>query len=137
MIASPPAFDATVDGEVNVQGGGEIRLAATPSASLTIRESLSLAGGSLSGQGRVVVEGPTLVLASGAPTTEDQASCLRNGVILDMYGGGMWSGGGVQARDGVMVVNRGLVEMSAGGGVLFGHGEGRESVLPLGFRATG
>ncbi|CAM9742517.1 unnamed protein product, partial [Scytosiphon promiscuus] len=121
-VASPPTFNATVEGDVNVHGGGEIRLAATASASLTIRGSLSLAGGGLSGQGRVVVEGPTLVLVSGASTIEDQASSLRNGLILDMQGGGAWSGGGVQAKDGVIVLNRGLVEVSAGNGAWFGHG---------------
>lgn len=130
-VASPPAFDATVDGDINVQGGGEIRLAATPSASLRIRGSLSLAGGGLSGQGRVVVEGSTLVMASSASAIEDQVSCLRNGLILDMQGGGVWSGGGVQARDGVVVVNRGLVEVSAGSGALFGHGKGRETMVIL------
>lgn len=130
-IASPPVFSATVNGDVNVQNSGEIRLAATQLATLSVLGSLTLAGGGLSGQGRVEVEGSTFVVGSGMPSDGgvdvdgDGASFLKNGVTLDMYGGGAWSGGGLQARDGVSVVNRGRLSLSAGGGTWFGHGEER------------
>lgn len=125
VIAFPPAFSATVDGDVNVQSNGEIRLAATQSAALTILGSLTLAGGGLSGQGRIEVEGSTLVVASDGDVDGDGGSSLKNGVTLDMYGGGVWSGGGLQASDGVSVVNRGQLSLSADGGTWFGHGEER------------
>lgn len=90
---------------------------------MVVLGSLTLAGGGLSGRGRISVEGSTLVVASAGGEEED-ASSLRNGLTLDMYGGGEWSGGGLQARDGVTVVNRGLLEASAGGRIWFGHGKG-------------
>ncbi|CAM9983877.1 unnamed protein product, partial [Ectocarpus fasciculatus] len=132
-VESPPGFNATVDGDVNVQGDAEVRLAAaTRAATVVVLGSLTLAGGGLSGRGRVSVEGSTLVVAS-AGDEEEGASSLRNGVTLDMYGGGEWSGGGLQARDGVTVVNRGLLEASAGGGIWFGHGGDFGARAPLDF----
>lgn len=129
-IASPPAFSATVTGDVNVQSNGEIRLAATQSAALTVIGPLTLAGGGLSGQGRIQVEGSTLIVASGVSSDGgvdvDEASSLKNGVTLDMFGGGVWSGGGLQARDGVSVVNRGQLFLSADRGTWFGHGKERQ-----------
>lgn len=125
-IASPPSFSATVDGDVNVNNNGEIRLAGTQSAALTVLGSFTLSGGGLSGQGRVEVEGSTLVSSNGGVGV-NEASFLKNGVTLDMYGGGMLSGGGLQARDGVSVINRGQLSLSAVGGTWFGHGEERQS----------
>ena len=133
-VASPPTFSTTVNGDVNVQDNGEIRLAATQAAALSILGSLTLAGGGLSGQGRVQVEGSTFVVGSdGVPPSDggvdvDGASFLKNGVTLDMYGGGVWSGGGLHARDGVSVVNRGQLSLSAGGGTWFGHGEEQQLI---------
>eukprot|EP00752_Nemacystus_decipiens_P010621 g9459.t1 len=125
-VASPPVFSVTVSGDVNVQNNGEIRLAATQSAALKVVGSLTLAGGGLSGQGRVEVEGSTLVVGSAISSDGDVgvggASSLKNGVTLDMYGGGAWTGGGLQARDGVSVVNRGQLWLSADNGTWFGHG---------------
>lgn len=122
--ASPPAFSATVNGDVTVESHGEIRLAATQSAALTVLGSLTLAGGGLSGQGRVEVEGSVLIVASGLPSDDGvEASFLKNGVTLDMYGGGVWSGGGLEARDGASVVNRGQLSLLAEGGTWFGQGE--------------
>ena len=129
-IASPPVFSATVTGDVNVQNSGEIRLAATQSAAVRVLGALTLAGGGLSGQGRVEVEGSTFVVGSDMPgdggVDEDGASFLKNGVALDMYGGGAWSGGGLQARDGVSVVNRGQLSLSADDGTWFGHGKAQQ-----------
>ncbi|CBJ49166.1 hypothetical protein Esi_0207_0025 [Ectocarpus siliculosus] len=132
-VASPPGFNATIDGDVNVQGDAEVRLAAaTPAATVVVLGSLTLAGGGLSGRGRISVEGSTLVVAS-AGDEEDDASSLRNGLTLDMYGGGEWSGGGLKARDGVTVVNRGLLEASAAGGIWFGKGGDFGARAPLDF----
>lgn len=119
-VASPPPFNATVDGDVAVETGGEIRLAATSSAALNVLGSLTLAGGGLSGQGRVVVQGQTFVVGGGSDGSNP--SSLRNGVALDMRGASVWSGGGLQARDGATVVNRGVLEITAEGGVAFGAG---------------
>lgn len=131
-IASPPAFSSTIAGDVDVESGGEIRLAATQSAALTVLGSLTLAGGSLSGRGRIDVEGSTSVVASGASSDSGvgvgEASSLKNGVTLDMYGGGVWSGGGLHARDGASVVNRGQLSISADGGTWFGRGEEQTAV---------
>lgn len=84
-----------------------------------------LAGGGLSGQGHVVVRGPTVLSASGSNTSEP--SSLKNGVTLEMHGGGVWVGGDLQARDGATVVNEGLFEVVAEDGATFGAGEGRQS----------
>lgn len=97
---------------------------------MVVLGSLTLAGGSLSGRGRISVEGSTLVVASAGDEEED-ASSLRNGLTLDMYGGGEWSGGGLKARDGVTVVNRGMLEASAAGGIWFGHGKEPERFVYL------
>lgn len=116
--ASPPGFNITINGDISLETGGEVRLAATPSAALNVLGSLTLAGGGLSGQGRVVVQDSTFVVSSGG----NFASSLQNGVILDMSGGGEWRGGDLQARDGAAVVNRGVFTISADGGASFGAG---------------
>lgn len=84
-------------------------------------DSLTLAGGGLAGRGRVVVQGPTLLVPSASGG--DGVSTLKSGVTLDMHGGGRWSGGDLQARDGATVVNRGLFTVTAEGGAIFGAGE--------------
>lgn len=119
-IASPPSFNATIVGDVTAESSGEIRLAATLSASLNVLGSLTLAGGGLSGQGRVVVAGSTLIVSGAAGG--DEASSLKNGVVLDMTGGGVWSEGDLHARDGATVVNRGVFEVTAEDGATFGAG---------------
>lgn len=121
-IASPPAFDATVHGAVTLKTAGEVRLAGTSSATLNVMGSLELAGGGISGQGRVVVQGLTFLTPNGMDN--ENASSLRNGATLDMYGGGVWSGGDLHARDGAAVVNRGLFEVTADGGATIGAGRG-------------
>lgn len=119
-VASPPPFNATIVGDVAAETSGEIRLAATPSATLSVLGSLTLAGGGLSGQGRVAVAGSTLLVSSAAGG--DEASSLKNGVVLDMSGGGVWSEGDLHARDGATVVNRGVFEVTAEDGATFGAG---------------
>lgn len=126
-IASPPYFNATVFGDVSLQSEGEVRLAAASPAALTVIGSLTLVGGGLSGQGHVVVQGPTVLLANGS--FDSEPSSLKNGVTLEMHGGGAWSGGDLQAQDGATVVNEGLFEVFAEDGATFGAGKGRHPTI--------
>lgn len=112
---------------MSLQTKGEVRLAAASPAALIVIGSLTLVGGGLSGQGHVVVQGPTVLLANGSNNSEP--SSLKNGVTLKMHGGGAWSGGHLQARDGATVVNEGLFEVFAGDGATFGAGEGRRPTI--------
>lgn len=86
--------------------------------------SLTLVGGGISGQGHVVVQGPTVLLANGS--NDSGPSSLKNGVTLEMYGGGVWRGGDLQARDGATVVNLGLFEVVAEDEATFGAGKERQ-----------
>lgn len=132
-VASPPAFNASISGDVYVTAGAEIRLVAPPSATLDLRGRLELSGGCLSGRGRTVVRGSTLMAspaAKGSANTHGEPSaCLRNGLSLDMLGGGRWSGGDVVMTDGAKVVNRALFEVLPEG-FAFGAGTCPRVELP-------
>lgn len=109
---------------MNLQTKGEVRLAAASPAALNVIGTLTLVGGGLSGQGHVVVQGPTVLLANGS--NDPEPSSLKNGVTLEMHGGGAWKGGDLQARDGATVVNQGLFEVLAEDGATFGAGKDRQ-----------
>lgn len=127
-MSAPPGFNATISGDVVVENGGEIRLAsASPSAStLTVAGSLALSDGVLSGKGRILVQGSTIIvssLGSNATASEQDNYFLGNGIVLDMAGGGEWNGGNVPIYGAFGVINRGTFTVTADGGPIFGVGE--------------
>ena len=119
-VSSPPEFNSTIIGDLVLGSGGEVRLAATPSSMLMVLGHLTLAGGGLSGQGRVIVLAQTSFVRSRDPS--GFTSSLRNGIVLDMSGGGNWIEGDVAASDGAAIVIHGYFEISAGGRATFGEG---------------
>lgn len=124
-IAAPPVFNASIIGDITLQTSGEVRLAAASPATLNVIGSLKFVGGGISGQGHVVVQGSTVLLANGSNGDDDPGpSSLKNGVVLEMRGGGVWMGGDLDARDGATVVNLGLFEVVAENGSSFGAGKG-------------
>lgn len=120
-IYSPPDFNSTISGDLTLDSGGEVRLAAKPSSALNVIGSFTFAGGGLSGQGRVIVQRETsLIMSSG--NHNESISSLQYGVTLEMIGGGRWTAGDMTAKDGVTVINRGRFEISGDGRRTFGGG---------------
>lgn len=122
---SPPDFNSTIRGDLILESGGEVRLAAKPSSTLNVIGSLTFAGGGLSGQGRVIVHKETSLIVSSRGVGGDHnesISSLQYGVTLEMLGGGEWTAGDMTVKDRVTVINRGRFEISGDGRRTFGGG---------------